>query len=923
MKILKNKKVFKVMIGVLLITVWICWDISQANKWGYMSKGYLPAKNVDSITSATSKVSIIPSNYSSLASPTARSSELSYEQVEDMVRKAIDEAGGIDWLIKADDMVLLKPNIVEREVSGCGEITDVRVIKALVKIIDELSPGNIEIVIGEGSPRPMDYEVPYSIGFKTAVWETLWDVPGYQALLSDPYLAGINLRLSNLNGSPPENPWQDLIPIDVSGGGVATPHNSHYYIHKDVLNADVFITVPVLKSHKVGMSGALKNMIGVAPSTRYGFSKTGGVPQDGYANKLVHRAEEPRDWVDEEVVDLSTLAEIDFVVIDAINCLETSKEALWQNGSVSNLVKMNCIIAGPDPVAVDHVCAKIIGLNPDDLAYLTLAERVGLGTNNPDNISVEGSSIESVKRPFKKDPFYTSDYGQGNRQWILSGPFSAEGIDNPMDYPFLTSDATLLPRPGENGWSDEIYFLDDRIDLREYYDDPQNVVSYAACYFTVKEAQTAELWIGSDEPIKIYLNGQLVYNFTGNRSFNRDKLVNDKVNINIQKGENKLIVKTLQTYGYYDFSLNICKIESDSDLDGNRVADLKFMTTPTQSLAAVNLVPSSLDIPKIEAGQLYAVEKFSIKLLSGSTTWQGLDVNIGGNCTTSDIHSIQIWADNGDQVFDKNSDTKIGASTFNNQKVHIDFGRTISTTTGHYFVVMQLTETEPNPDANIVFSWQDQDDFYFNSPVELNTDFPISSQSVSLPVELMSFLVENSNNGFRLVWNVMDEVKLLGYEVQKSLNGIDFEAIKFVPAKQNNLEKNQYTFLDENSGPEYVFYRLRIVDTDGSEELSGMVKAVGAVPQDFKLANPYPNPFNNGTRIEYQLPKAGEINLSIFNTNGQLIKTLAQQYVSSPGTYNINWDGTNDLGATVSTGLYIIVLRTNEFTQVRKAVFSK
>ncbi len=111
-------------------------------------------------------------------------------------------------------MVLLKPNIVDPEPPGSGEVTDVRVIKALVKIIDEISPGNIEIVIGEGSPREMDYELPYS-SRTSPRWERLWDVAGYQELLTDPYLDGINFRLSNLNGSPPESPWDDLVLVDV------------------------------------------------------------------------------------------------------------------------------------------------------------------------------------------------------------------------------------------------------------------------------------------------------------------------------------------------------------------------------------------------------------------------------------------------------------------------------------------------------------------------------------------------------------------------------------------------------------------------------------------------------------------------------------------------------------------------------------
>ena len=69
---------------------------------------------------------------------------------------------------------------------------------------------------------------------------------------------------------------------------MAYPQNGKYFIHKDVLNADVYITVPVMKIHTPGVTVALKNQIGLAPSTMYGFSKTAGVPQDGYSHKLWH-----------------------------------------------------------------------------------------------------------------------------------------------------------------------------------------------------------------------------------------------------------------------------------------------------------------------------------------------------------------------------------------------------------------------------------------------------------------------------------------------------------------------------------------------------------------------------------------------------------------------------------------------------------
>ena len=207
-----------------LDTMVLVWDISQAgNYFISLYNSFKPASHYDSITSATAKVSIVRSDDPELANPTPiTNAEIDYPTIEDMVRRAIQLSGGFEWLIQEGDMVLLKPNIVDPEPPGSGEVTDVRVIKALIKIIDEISPGNIEIVVGEGSPREMDYELAYS-SRTSPRWEKLWDVAGYQDLLTDPYLDSINFRLSNLNGSPPESPWDDLILVDIPGGGEALP----------------------------------------------------------------------------------------------------------------------------------------------------------------------------------------------------------------------------------------------------------------------------------------------------------------------------------------------------------------------------------------------------------------------------------------------------------------------------------------------------------------------------------------------------------------------------------------------------------------------------------------------------------------------------------------------------------------------------
>jgi hypothetical protein len=75
------------------------------------------------------------------------------------------------------------------------------------------------------------------------------------------------------------------------------------------------------------------------------------------------------------------------------------------------------------------------------------------------------------------------------------------------------------------------------------------------------------------------------------------------------------------------------------------------------------------------------------------------------------------------------------------------------------------------------------------------------------------------------------------------------------------------------------------------------------LPETFKLGN-YPNPFNPSTTIAYQLPNAGEVSLIIYNVMGQQIRVLEQGF-RAQGVYEVEWNGRDDNGQTVSSGLYL------------------
>ena len=98
-------------------------------------------------------------------------------------------------------------------------------------------------------------------------------------------------------------------------------------------------------------------------------------------------------------------------------------------------------------------------------------------------------------------------------------------------------------------------------------------------------------------------------------------------------------------------------------------------------------------------------------------------------------------------------------------------------------------------------------------------------------------------------------------------------------------------------------------------------------PDDFKLFENYPNPFNASTTISYSLPIPADIKLHIYNIKGENVRTLINKHKSAAGTFKISWKGCNDNNIRVASGIYIykIEINTGEeiFSQSRQMLFLK
>ena len=95
-----------------------------------------------------------------------------------------------------------------------------------------------------------------------------------------------------------------------------------------------------------------------------------------------------------------------------------------------------------------------------------------------------------------------------------------------------------------------------------------------------------------------------------------------------------------------------------------------------------------------------------------------------------------------------------------------------------------------------------------------------------------------------------------------------------------------------------------------------------ALPTSYALHNNYPNPFNPVTNILYDIPELTDVKLEIFNVMGQRVRTLAQG-THEAGRYQIVWNATNDIGESLSSGMYIYRIQAGDFVSVKKLVLMK
>jgi uncharacterized protein (DUF362 family) len=300
------------------------------------------------------------------------------DKIDYAVEKAIDLLGGINRVARGKNRVMLKPNLVGESPDFTTKPT---VIKALANLMKNAGK---EVIIGEGSAAATGFNFISGVDYRTKKKEILdpmqkyvFDRLGYSELAKS-----LKIPLVNLHSG-------ELVEVEV-------PNNLLFdkiTIHRSLAEVDLLCSVPMMKTHVLAtVTLGMKNLIGVYPGTVY-YS----------VRSWLHdrAAEKKSPGIAFEILDMVRANKLDLVVIDGSMAMEGDGPT---NG---NLLKMDLIIAGTNPLATDMVAANVMGFEPDEVPTFVWAMKSGMSPYDIDEIEIRGESIESVKHKFVKPNIVT------------------------------------------------------------------------------------------------------------------------------------------------------------------------------------------------------------------------------------------------------------------------------------------------------------------------------------------------------------------------------------------------------------------------------------------------------------------------------------------------------------------------------------
>ena len=196
-----------------------------------------------------------------------------------------------------------------------------------------------------------------------------------------------------------------------------------------------------------------------------------------------------------------------------------------------------------------------------------------------------------------------------------------------------------------------------------------------------------------------------------------------------------------------------------------------------------------------------------------------------------------------------------------------------------------------------------------------------------LPITLASFRgVSVRGKGVCLSWSTISEINNYGFEVERSvnMNGPYQTVSPLIQGHGTTNVPQSYTFTDESPVSGTAYYRLKQIDLDLTVEFFEPVAVSTAdvqgseSAQTFRLHQNYPNPFNPETEIQFAVDRTGPATVVVYNSIGQVVKTLYDGVAQTGQSYIVRFNGAN-----FASGVYFCRLESMGKSDLRKMILMR
>lgn len=187
-----------------------------------------------------------------------------------------------------------------------------------------------------------------------------------------------------------------------------------------------------------------------------------------------------------------------------------------------------------------------------------------------------------------------------------------------------------------------------------------------------------------------------------------------------------------------------------------------------------------------------------------------------------------------------------------------------------------------------------------------------------LPIELSSFQSAVNRNTVTLNWSTSTETNNSGFDIERKLMASDeWEKISNVAGSGTTEEQRSYTFSESVKTGKYN-YRLKQIDYNGTFKYYDLSNEVDVgIPDKFNLSQNYPNPFNPTTKIDYDIPVDGKVNIVVYDISGRELLVLVNE-VKTAGYYTLHFNSSN-----LASGMYFYRISSGNFVTAKKMVILK